>query len=64
MSRSPDLQSADRKTEMSAYEHHAARIPTTSARQGITLGRVRYVLGIGLAMVIVAFAIIYFLHFR
>jgi hypothetical protein len=32
-------------------------------RQGFTLGHMRYVLGISVALVVVAFAIIYFLNF-
>lgn len=38
-------------------------VPPVQARQGVTLGRMRYVLAISLALVIVAFAIIYFLYF-
>lgn len=34
------------------------------ARQAVSLGRMRYVLGIGLALVIIAFAIIWFLNFH
>ena len=33
---------------------------TRQARQGVTLGHVRYVLGIGIALVGVLFAVIYF----
>lgn len=33
---------------------------THQARQAVTLGRMRYVLGIALALVIIMFAIIYF----
>jgi len=39
-------------------------LPTTEARQATTTGRVRYMLWIGLALVIIAFAIIYFLFAR
>lgn len=53
---------ADNRVEMAAHEHHAARIPAQPARQGITLGRMRYVLALGLGLIIVAFAILYFLH--
>ena len=38
-------------------------LPPTPVRQGISLGRMRYVLGIALALVIIAFAIIWFLNF-
>jgi heme/copper-type cytochrome/quinol oxidase subunit 4 len=50
-----------------SHEDHVAEnvtvVRTTQARQGETSGRVRYVLIIGLALVIAAFAIIYFLNF-
>ncbi len=39
-------------------------VPTGRARQGVTFGRMRYVLGIGLALVIIAFATIWFLNFN
>ncbi|HEY3779404.1 MAG TPA: hypothetical protein VGL35_15235 [Rhizomicrobium sp.] len=38
-------------------------VPATRVRQGVASGRIRYVLGIGLALVIAAFAIIWFLNF-
>lgn len=41
----------------------AKEVPPVQARQGATLGHMRYVLAISLALVIVAFAIIYFLYF-
>ena len=41
----------------------APELQTNQARQGVTVG-LRYVLWIGLGLVIVAFAIIYFLNFR
>jgi hypothetical protein len=37
----------------------AQSLSVTQARQGATLGRMRFVLGFGLASAIVAFAIIY-----
>jgi hypothetical protein len=33
------------------------------ARQGVSLGHMRYVLGIGVTLAVVAFAIIYFAYF-
>jgi hypothetical protein len=62
MASNSDLEQRNPRVEMSAYEHHASKIPAPEARQGAVLGHVRYVLGFGLALVIVAFAIIYFLH--
>jgi hypothetical protein len=38
------------------------RIGTTDARQGVTLGSVRYVLGISLALALVAFVVLYFMY--
>jgi len=49
--------------EMSAGEHHASRLPAARARQAVPLGHVRYVLGIGLALIVVALAVIYALYF-
>jgi hypothetical protein len=39
-------------------------VPTQKARQGITGQNVRYVLGWGLAAVIVAFGVIYLIYFH
>jgi len=54
-------------TVHSSHQDHVAEkvtvLRTTQARQGETSGRMRYVLIIGLALVIAAFAIIYFLNF-
>ena len=38
------------------------RIGTTDARQGVALGSVRYVLGVSLALALVAFVVLYFLY--
>jgi hypothetical protein len=38
-------------------------VPTEQARQGVTGHNVRYVLGIGMAAVVVAFAVPYVLYF-
>ena len=37
-------------------------IGTTDARQGVALGSVRYVLGISLALALVAFVVLYFMY--
>jgi hypothetical protein len=42
---------------VSEADHHA--LPGTQARQGVALGRMRFVLGFGLASAIVALAIVY-----
>jgi len=39
-------------------------VPTQKARQGVTGHNVRYVLGVGLAAVIVVFGIIYLVYFH
>ena len=49
--------------EMSAREHHASRLGAGRARQAAPLGHMRYVLGISLTLVVVAFAVIYALYF-
>lgn len=41
----------------------APKVPTNQARQGVTGHNVRYVLALGTAGVIVAFAIIFMLYF-
>jgi hypothetical protein len=38
-------------------------VPTEEARQGVTGHNVRYVLGIGLAAAVVAFAVLYAIYF-
>ncbi len=38
------------------------RIGTTDARQAVALGSVRYVLGVSLALALVAFVVLYFLY--
>jgi hypothetical protein len=42
---------------------HRTVVPTQQARQGVTGHNVRYVLGIGTAAVIVAFAVLYAIYF-
>ena len=55
------------ENETSRGQPRAARkvqkLRPAEVRQGVTLGHMRYVLGLSLALVIVAFAIIYFLYF-
>jgi hypothetical protein len=43
-------------------EHHASQLTAPEARQGAVLGHMRYVLGFGLAFVMIAFAAIYFFY--
>lgn len=37
-------------------------LPTEEARQGETLGHMRYVLAISLALALIAFAVLYFIY--
>jgi hypothetical protein len=46
----------------SSSEHRPV-LDKTEARQGVTGHNVRYVLGFGLAAVIIAFAAVYFVYF-
>jgi hypothetical protein len=39
-------------------------VPAAQARQAVVGHGIRYVLGIGLALVVIAFAVIYFVNFR
>lgn len=41
-------------------DHERRTLATDQARQAVTLGRVRYVLVIGLALVVALFGLIYF----
>ena len=54
-----DSKSFAKQNERSVYEHP---IPAVRARQGVISGRVSLVLAVSLALVIVAFALIYTLH--
>jgi hypothetical protein len=42
-------------------DHERRELSTSEARQAVPLGRMRYVLGIGLFLVIGLFALIYFI---
>ena len=51
--RAPEYKEADRQAAQQPV------VPTPRARQGVTGHNVRYVLGFGLAAVVVAFVIVY-----
>jgi hypothetical protein len=53
----------DQQREADAQVEQPIEVRATPARQGIGGQGVRYVLGIGLALVVIAFAIIYFTNF-
>ncbi|HEX4156901.1 MAG TPA: hypothetical protein VHY79_00370 [Rhizomicrobium sp.] len=50
--------------ETATQAQRPMEVRATPARQGVGGQGVRYVLGIGLALVVIAFAIIYFTNFR
>jgi hypothetical protein len=54
--RAPEYKEADRQTA-------PQQIATPRARQGVTGHNVRYVLGFGIAGIVVAFIIVYLLYF-
>lgn len=41
---------------------NAGHMPAVEARQGLMTGRVRYILAVSVVLVVVAFAIIYFVY--
>ena len=55
--RAPEYKEADRRTAGQPV------VPTPRARQGVTGHNVRYVLGFGIAGVVIAFAVIYLVYF-
>jgi hypothetical protein len=55
--RAPEYKEADRRTAQQEV------VPTPRARQGVTGHNVRYVLGFGLAAIVVAFLIVYAIYF-
>jgi hypothetical protein len=56
--RAPEYKEADRRASA-----QTDAVPAPRARQGVTGHNVRYVLGFGLAAVIVAFVIVYLIFF-
>ncbi len=54
--RAPEYKEADRQTAQQPV------VPTPRARQGVTGHNVRYVLGFGLAGIVVAFVIVYVVY--
>jgi hypothetical protein len=54
--RAPEYKNADRQTAQQPV------VPAVRARQGVTGHKLRYVLGFGLAAVIVAFLIVYLIY--
>jgi hypothetical protein len=54
--RAPEYKEADRQTA------HQPVIPAPRARQGVTGHNVRYVLGFGMAAVVVAFIVVYVIY--
>jgi len=55
--------SQDRPVHEQHQSEQRTVLPTQQARQGVTGHNVRYVLGIGIAAVIVAFVVLYAIYF-
>jgi len=57
--------SSSQERPVSEQHHSEPRtvVPTQQGRQGVTGHNVRYVLGIGIAAAIVAFAVLYAIYF-
>jgi hypothetical protein len=61
--RAPEYQEADRRTAREAASTSQAVVPAQRARQAVTGHNVRYVLGFGMAGIVVAFLIVYLVYF-
>lgn len=59
--RAPEYKEVDRQVDQTATPHPT--LPARRARAGVTGHNVRYVLGFGLAGIIVAFIIVYLIFF-
>jgi hypothetical protein len=59
--RAPEYKDATGRTPRTAAEQSV--VPAARARQGVTGHNVRYVLGFGLAGIVVAFLAIYLIYF-
>jgi hypothetical protein len=61
----PDTQAPEYKetTTPTSQKSERAIVPTVRARQGVTGHNVRYVLGFGLAGIVVAFLVVYLIYF-
>lgn len=55
--RAPEYKEAERRTAAEPV------VPAPQARQGVTGHNVRYVLGFGIAAIVVAFIIVYLIYF-
>lgn len=63
MNASPSTQMTKSRTKNTGGAEPSAVLPKDEARQGVTGHNVRYVLGIGLAAIVVALGAIYFYYF-
>jgi hypothetical protein len=59
--RAPEYKEADRRAARQSTAQQPV-VPTARARQGVTGHNVRYVLGFGIAAVVIAFAIVYIVY--
>jgi hypothetical protein len=60
--RAPEYNDARREAGSIRQGDARTVVPTPQARQGVTGHNVRYVLALGIAAVVVAFAVIYFMY--
>jgi hypothetical protein len=61
--RAPEYREADQRTAREVGPTSQAVVPTPRARQAVTGHNVRYVLGFGIAGIVVAFLIVYLVYF-
>ncbi len=62
----PETRAPEYDDEAKALSRHpdSQVLNETEARQAVPVGHMRYVLGISLALVVIAFAVIYLAYFR
>ena len=63
MSPSPETNAPDRPEWSERETVHSPVLPAQDARQGATGQNVRYVLGFGIAAIVLAFLVIYLVYF-
>lgn len=61
--RAPEYKEADRRAVQQASPASQPMVPTPRARQAVTGHNVRYVLGFGIAGIVIAFTIVYLSYF-
>jgi hypothetical protein len=61
--RAPEYKEADRRAAQQTSVASQPVVPTPRARQAVTGHNVRYVLGFGIAGIVIAFLIVYLTYF-